>query len=99
MKKQDRWFDLPVNEMIDSQFTPGLRKELADLHTRRHSDRMGVPKFLSLVVQWYQRNRELGSKCGPSALKGSFDELGELIDDSMKNWDKDPIVRKIQRGY
>ena len=60
---------------------------------------MGVPKFLSLLAQWYQRNRELGSKCGMSSLKDSFDELGELIDDATRNWDKDPIVRKIQRAY
>jgi hypothetical protein len=99
MKKQDRWFDLPVNEMIDSQFTPGLRKKLADLHIQRHSAGMGVPTFLSLLIQWYQRNRELGSKCEVSSLKDSFDELGELIDDAIQNWDKDPIIRNVRRGY
>ncbi len=95
MKKQDRWFDLSVNEMSDSQ----MRRYSADRHIRRDSARMGVPTFLLLLAQWYQRNRELRSKCGESALKDSFDELGELIDDSIQNWDKDPIVRKILRAY
>jgi len=93
--KQDSWFDLPANEMIDSQFTPGLRKKLADLHIKRHSAGMGVPRFLSLLIQWHQRNSELVANCGECSLKDSFDELGELIDDSIKNWDKDPIVRKL----
>jgi hypothetical protein len=95
MTKQDHWFDLPVNEMIDSQFTPGLRKGLADLHIQRHSAGMGVPRFLSLLIQWYERNCELGSKCGVSSSEDPFDELGELINDAIKNWDKDPIIRKL----
>jgi hypothetical protein len=81
--------------MIDSPFTPGLREKLADLHTQRHSDRMGVPIFLSLLIQWYQRNRELGSKCGVSSSEDPFDELGELIEDAIQNWDKDPIIKKL----
>jgi hypothetical protein len=95
MKKQDRWFDLPVNEMSDSQVTLGLRKKLADLHIQGHIAGMGVPRFLSLLIQWYERNCELGSKCGVSSSEDPFDELGELIDDAIQNWDKDPIIRKL----
>jgi hypothetical protein len=28
-------------------------------------------------------------------LSRGFDELGELINDAIQNWDKDPIIRKL----
>jgi hypothetical protein len=99
MKKQEHWFDLPVEEINDLEFTPGLRKKIVDLQIREHSTRMGVPTFISIMIQWYQRNRAAASKCGMLSLEDSFDELGALIGDAIQNWDKDPIVRKLQRGY